>query len=73
MATLDLDALFPERVAQRKACEEAGGYCGVEHDGYGCTLPKDHTGPHKAHSSLGAVLAQWEERENLGPHGAASL
>jgi hypothetical protein len=58
----EAQAKLPE---ERRAANSVEDMCMHKHDGYSCTLSKQHFGNHIAHGTLGTIIAEWE---NLTPH-----
>lgn len=56
----ELDRLILARRENLDAIAEAGGMCGEQHDGFGCTLPQNHEGKHIAHGTTMEVIHTWE-------------
>jgi hypothetical protein len=56
-----LDRMFRENMAKLPEAdrmpENFDDCCMVKFDGYRCTLPKGHSGEHKAHGRLGYIVA----------------
>ena len=38
-------------------------FCGARHDGFRCSRPKEHDGPHEAHGLFASVCDRWIEKE----------